>query len=187
MRIGRILSPITALGPGRRIGIWFQGCSKKCKNCISPEFQSYDNKKNIPLEVLVALIVDEINRHKCDGITISGGEPFDQNEELLLLLKGIKGLSEDILVYTGYQYEHLYKNITMRECLNYIDVLIDGPYVDERNIINDGLRGSDNQRIIYLNESVRDRYEEYISEGRKLQSFMHQDKVVVVGIQNRSK
>ena len=185
MKIARILSPITALGPGRRVGVWCQGCKKKCECCISPEMQPDDLRKNIPIEILTKIVVETANRDGCDALTISGGDPLEQSWELKKFLEALRGRFEDILLYTGFTYEEIMRNKMMLQCIDLVDVLIDGRYVREENQPICVLRGSLNQRIIYINKQLEQKYTEYIKKGRMTESFVHGDHIISVGIRGR--
>lgn len=149
--LDRISLPVTNLGPGRRIGLWVQGCSRKCPGCISPELAERNEKFRCPVEGVAARIYSV---HKgFDGITISGGEPFDQAKALHRLCSMLIDRTPlDILVYTGYTLEEIRKGDPDKKgFLNCIDFLIDGPYIKE--LPNTKIwRGSDNQRIHCLSD-----------------------------------
>ena len=182
MYLDRVLYPVTALGPGQRIGIWMAGCGRRCPGCANPELWERHLEQRIDAEKLAAY-VNQLYDRQIDGITISGGEPFDQAKELAKFITYLEKRTE-ILVFTGYTMEYLKKRKKYREFLNRVDVLIDGPYMEE---LNDGalaLRGSTNQRIHYLNDKVREKYEAYLSEGRKIENFIYDYKTISVGIHN---
>ena len=184
MYIDRILYPITALGPGKRIALWVSGCNRHCKKCANPELWERQEYQKITLEKLVKAINSVIG-HGIDGITISGGEPFDQAAELC---EFIDKLPEQInvLVFSGYRYAELLLKEETRELLSRIDVLIDGEYIDELNDNNSALIGSVNQHIWYLNKDAQPEYEKYLAEGRKIQNFVYDYETISVGIHNRS-
>lgn len=187
MRIAQMISPVHSLGPGERLCLWTQGCSKRCPACVSPEFQSSDAPQTDE-ETLSRILIRAADSAGCDGLTISGGDPLEQPQALLKLLKLLRHRFPDILVYTGYTMEQIRAGAAGdagKECLQYIDVLIDGPYIDERNHPDCVLRGSDNQNIWFLNPTVRERYGEYMKAGRKLESFCHDGTVCITGIFNR--
>lgn len=149
IKIGRLYYPVTTLGPGKRVGIWMCGCPFNCEECLSNEFKKLSNGKDIPVDELVELI-DLING-RIDGITISGGEPFYQSESLLYLLRIISHRYEDIILFTGYKYEDLQSGKVhyAKEIIENISLLIDGKY-DKDDISVNGLRGSNNQKIITI-------------------------------------
>lgn len=173
MRIKRICYPVNVLGPGKRVGIWVTGCGFACPGCMSPELQDPHGGK----EMDCLQIVESIGRitDQIDGITISGGEPFDQAPELRRLVTLLCRLvTEDIIIYSGYTLQQLQQ----RNCpdtnavLAAIAVLIDGRYVESLDD-GKGLRGSSNQCIhIFRN---RDHYTYMADCTRQLQVFNYKN------------
>lgn len=140
--ISRIHFPVTTLGPGRRLGIWFQGCSLRCEGCISVDTWA-TAKKLIPIEQLMTKLSSYLPL--IDGITISGGEPFEQFEALLAIVVQLRERTNvDILVYTGYGVEDITDQL--QQIKPYIDVLISDPF-QRQSSQTLRLRGSDNQRL----------------------------------------
>lgn len=188
MQIDRIIYPIESLGPGKRLVIWTAGCSKHCKDCSNEELWSEDKNKDIDVQEILRILKSSLENKEIDGITITGGEPFEQLGELKILLKQISTISNDILVYTGYTMEELQEKLSNEDmsCIKeYISVLIEGRYI---NLLNDNtspLRGSSNQNIIFINESMREQYEIYLNTGRRIQNVFYKDKVISVGIHNK--
>ena len=138
-------------GPGERFVIWTQGCRKGCKNCYNPETWSHYKNNLITIEE----IIEEIKNSSATGVTISGGDPFEQPEELFYLLTKIKqlSLSDGVIVFSGYTIEEIRVREELRKSLDYIDVLIDGLYIDEKRITN-GLAGSSNQEFHFLSDKI---------------------------------
>lgn len=140
--------PVTTLGHGRRIGIWLQGCSIRCKGCCSR-----DTWDQVPGQATtVDTVLEWVNRQpleRADGFTISGGEPFDQPHALACLLRGLADLRlrdakpRDVLVYSGYPWPRLVQRHA--ELLEQIDTVISEPFVQGKPA--SGLRGSSNQII----------------------------------------
>ncbi|PIB40777.1 radical SAM protein [Pseudomonas sp. 2822-15] len=156
LSLSRMHFPVTTLGPGRRIGIWFQGCSIRCPGCISADTWGPGHRR-LSLEQLLEQITPWL--HEAEGITISGGEPFDQFDALRSLLKGLRRLSElDILVYSGYSLEQLKEPLLQTKGL--IDALISDPYIEALSQTM-ALRGSDNQRLSLLTPLGRARLGHY--------------------------
>ena len=148
MFISHWLFPVTVLGPGNRLEIWTQGCSRNCEGCIAPELQGSG-----VIEYDVLALADEFNSiirdNQLDGITISGGEPVEQLEDLIRLTENLD--CEDILLYTGYNYEEIKDDVLHRLS---VDVVITGPYV--KDLDDDRpLYGSSNQELVFLNKSLR--------------------------------
>lgn len=146
--LSRLHYPISALGPGNRIGIWFQGCSLRCPGCISADTWAADKG-----ETDVNSVIEFINPWltQADGITISGGEPFEQPIALRHLLSELrKRFHGDILVYTGFEF-HQINNRFDDHLPSLIDAVITGPYqIDQPQTL--ALRGSDNQQLHCLTD-----------------------------------
>ena len=192
MQIDRILYPITSLGPGERLVIWTIGCSKHCYNCANPELWESQPAKDVDVNQLFELIKNAVKTKKIDGITITGGDPFEQILELIKLLPLLHEITDDILVYTGYTVAEISGDgdiaatdsdwVTLKK---YITVLIDGSYNDLQNDNQCVLRGSTNQNLIYFDESKKVIYEAYMEKGRTIQNVFHKDKMISVGIHNK--
>lgn len=156
LSLSRMHFPVTTLGPGLRIGIWFQGCSIRCPGCISADTWGPGHRR-LSLKQLLEQITPWL--HEAEGITISGGEPFDQFDALRSLLEGLRRLSKlDILVYSGYSLEQLDEPLLQTKGL--IDALISDPYIEALSQTM-ALRGSDNQRLSLLTPLGRARLGHY--------------------------
>ena len=143
MKINSILKLSEANGPGKRGVVWVQGCGRNCKGCFNPKAQSYSGG----IEMQVSSIIKEFNLEQIEGITVRGGEPFDQPEELKKLLELAKKNNLNTLVYSGYTYEELCKK--NRDVLCFCNYLIDGPY--KKDIPSKcKWAGSGNQRFLEL-------------------------------------
>lgn len=180
MQIGKILFPITTLGPGKRLGIWTQGCTRFCKGCSNPELQVFDKTKDISVQ---KIFYGTANL-SYDGVTISGGEPFVQPNELRQLVElYVNAGITDILIYTGYTIEELIdrKDIDIDYILSNVAVIIDGPFIE--SLVDDiPLRGSSNQRVIILNNKYKSDYEEFLKQEKKVDIFYFEDETHFIGI-----
>lgn len=177
MYVARVLYPIEVLGPGKRVGIWFCGCPRRCKGCSNPELWDFQERYKTTPETVFEIIKSVSLNHTIDGFTITGGDPFYQPEELKRLLDMLKEISDDILVYTGYKRSELQNDL-----LENISVLIDGEYIEELND-NSLLKGSSNQEVYILDDKQSDKYRAYFNtESNKVQNFFTSDGVVSVGI-----
>jgi anaerobic ribonucleoside-triphosphate reductase activating protein len=188
MYIDRILSPIVTLGPGKRLVIWTKGCSKHCVGCANPELWSTDNSNNYMAEDIFKIINNIYQNEKFDGVTISGGDPLEQIDELLELLEKVNLITRDVLVYTGYSektLDILFGKQRIKRLKETIAVLIDEPYIEELNVPDAVLRGSLNQNIIFYKEEYRELYEKYINNGRKIQNVYMGNRLISVGIHDR--
>ena len=183
MFVARILYPVEVLGPGERIGLWLSGCSKKCKGCSNPELWEQKKEQAITCARLNTILHRLALDHPVEGITITGGEPMDQAEELSQFLPLLYDLTDDILLYTGYTLEELHerKEPHTETVLRNIAVLIDGDYQEK---LNHGapLRGSSNQRIHILNEKALSIYSQYLKNGNQIQNFFMGDSIISAGI-----
>lgn len=185
MKVARIIFPIKVLGPGNRVGIWLAGCPHRCKGCSNPELWDSSVVQDIsPASVIEAII--KITHNDPFGVTITGGEPFVQYEELCAMTKMLLELTDDILVYTGYTFEQLKEsnNSYIFDILNSIAVIIDGKYVEDKNSVQP-LIGSSNQKIHFLKPSFKSVYQKYIlnMQGESLiQNFASNNSVISVGI-----
>lgn len=122
-----------------------------------------------------------INNQQIDGVTISGGEPFEQAGLLATMLRKVKSETAfNVICFTGY----LLKNLTWRDAkslLQEIDVLIDGPFISSRQI-NKGLRGSSNQRIHFLTERMASYRKELIHGEREFEIVVQESHSHIIGI-----
>jgi len=125
LNIYYIAPQTSVLGPGMRFALWLQGCKKRCVGCIAADAQSGQGDV-VSVEDIFSQI---IATPRITGITISGGEPFDQSESLSALIKLLKAQTGlDIIIFTGYLYSNLraLNNVNIQYILNNIDLLIDG-------------------------------------------------------------
>ena len=153
-----------ANGPGVRISIFVSGCTHHCKNCFNPETWDF-NYGTLFSSGTIKTILEYLKPNYIQGLSILGGEPFEHANQfgLLPLVKAVKERYPDksIWCYTGYQYdEDILKNMVpvwpeTTELLSCIDVLVDGPFIEEEKDLNLKFRGSRNQRIIMIPESLK--------------------------------
>lgn len=183
MFIARLLYPVKVLGPGKRIGIWFDGCRHFCKGCSNPELWEFQEQYKVSMENVIKLIRSISDKYTVDGFTITGGDPFEQAEDLEILLGYISEISTDIIVYSGYKYDFLSKKYP--SAMKKIAVLIDGEYIEEKND-NCFMRGSSNQNIVILASEYKKKYEDYLKNSEnEIQNFTSADGVISVGIHRR--
>jgi anaerobic ribonucleoside-triphosphate reductase activating protein len=136
-------------GPGNRMVIFFQGCSRECAGCFNPDTHSFEIRRLCsPQDIL------STRRKNVEGITVSGGEPFLQPAGLLGLLKIARELDLTTVVYTGFRIEEL--DGARSACIPFIDVLVDGGYEEAFKETTLLARGSTNQRIHCLTGRYRE-------------------------------
>ena len=177
MYVARVLYPVEVLGPGKRIGIWFCGCPRRCKGCSNPELWELQDRYLTSPKQVFELVMQIAKSYPIEGFTLTGGDPLYQADDLQELIRLLQTISDEILVYTGYSITEINS-----EYLRGIAVLIDGEYIEGRN--NDCiLRGSDNQIIHILDPNYKEKYEEYLLQStNQIQNFMTSDGVISVGI-----
>ena len=146
MNIAHIEEQSLIYGPGVRFVIWVQGCSIHCKDCWNKDMWSFEPKNIISIDDLFHKI---IQTQEIEGVTILGGEPFDQYKELLNLVKKITKTDLSIILYTGYSLNEL-KDKNKEAILNFIDIIITDRYDKNYRTERGGLIGSSNQEIRYL-------------------------------------
>lgn len=147
MRIAGIVRDSIVDGPGIRDVIFFQGCGKRCKGCHNPDTWDYNGGCHRFIGDVVLELEDSSN-----NITISGGEPMDQHNDLLELCSQLSKQGKSIWVYTGCVVDPT-KSIYQR-LARYVDVIVDGRFMEDQKNCNLQFRGSSNQRIIDLPMSV---------------------------------
>ena len=143
-------------GLGCRCVLWCSGCSLHCKNCHNPE--TWDFNAGQPFDKKAKeFLFEQLSKPYIKGITFSGGNPIDNSYEIFLLAKEIKEEfpNKDIWLYSGYTLEQLQQSQTAMCVLEYIDVLVDGPYIEEQRDITLAFCGSRNQRLIDVKETLK--------------------------------
>lgn len=153
LRVLDIVEGTSVDGTGLRTSIYFAGCEHHCEGCHNP--QSWDANGGKPYTITEILSIIEYNRF---DVTFSGGDPLLQIDALTLLSKEIKQkLGKNIWCYTGFYWETLIANEKFRELLNYVDVVVDSPFILARRDTSLRFRGSSNQRIIDVKQSLATR------------------------------
>lgn len=155
MRYAQIRETDIANGEGIRVSLFVQGCPFRCKDCFNEDFQNFSGGKEWNADIEQKFI-DLGKRPYIKGYSMLGGEPMAQDEDFLNLLKRIKEeTAKTIWVWTGYLFENL--NEFQKECLKYVDVLVDGPFVDELKDIKLKFKGSSNQRLIDVQKTLNEK------------------------------
>lgn len=138
-------------GPGIRYVIFAQGCSHKCKGCHNPQTHDFNGGYLMDINLIYN---DIISKEYINGVTFSGGDPFFQAEEFSCLAEKLKAKNINIMAYTGFLYENLLLDSSKKRLLNNIDILIDGPFINEEKTLSIPFRGSSNQRAINVPNSL---------------------------------
>ena len=157
MKYAQIRKYDIANGVGIRTSVFFSGCTHDCFNCFNKEYQDFDfgeefTQKQID-EVIYYLSKDEVS-----GLTILGGEPLQQNYEDMInfLIQVRKATQKSIWIYSGYTYEEILNCEKKTNIISYCNVLVDGRYEDNLKNLRLKFRGSINQRIIDIHNSLNE-------------------------------
>ena len=155
LRVAGIVPESIVDGPGIRFVIFAQGCVHYCKGCHNPATFDFNGGAVVEIDDLMRQIK---KNPLLKGVTFSGGEPFLQAEAFAEIAKQCHSLGLDVLSYTGYTFETLLSgfdsNPAWKLLLQNIDVLIDGPFVEEQKSLLLLFRGSANQRILNAKVSL---------------------------------
>ena len=186
MYYGKINKCDIANGEGIRVSLFVSGCRNRCKNCFQPETWDF-NYGRLFTEEVAAEIFSALNNLSVRGLTVLGGEPMEPENQadLLPFLRDFKARfpEKTVWLYTGNLYEELtgapgshFKCLDItEELLSYVDILVDGRYIEERKNIGLRFRGSDNQRIIDMNKT-REKGEIVIWDGCRFDKAYASDK-----------
>ena len=155
MRIHRYVSLTAAEGPGQRFCLWVQGCPHHCPGCFNPETWAADGGVEIAPEEMLEKILAV--RDRIEGITLLGGEPFEQPGELAWLCEQVQKAGLGVLAFTGYTLETLKARCdpATDRLLRQVDLLLDGPYIQAKQDFSRPWIGSSNQRFLYLTDRYR--------------------------------
>lgn len=147
LRVLDILFETMMDGPGLRTSIYFAGCKHHCKGCHNPQSWDMNGGYSMPINHILTLIKED----EFANVTFSGGDPFYQVDAVTELAKRIKAeTNKTIWCYTGFTIEEIREDPNLNKLLPYIDVLVDGPYVEALRNTDLPFRGSENQRIIHI-------------------------------------
>ena len=141
-------------GPGKRLLLFTQGCSLRCKGCVNQHLWQFGAGANISAREVLELCQDVV------GITLHGGEPLDQSEGVLEIVKALKSVGKTVILFTGYQYKELSKS-SQKRVWSLSDLVVSGRYIEEKRNIYLQFRGSTNQRVYrhqgkYKNYQIKD-------------------------------
>lgn len=168
MKYAKIRAMDVNNGPGVCVTLFVQGCDRHCDGCFNPETWNFNNGNAWNKKCHIQF-VEECKKDYVKNICILGGEPLEQDAQLIELLKDIKKETDKpIWLWTGYTFEEIYlptkhittqqfdiKKFTQQFILQYVDILIDGPFDITKSDKHLKYRGSHNQRIIKLQESIK--------------------------------
>lgn len=152
LNLSGIVSDSIVDGPGIRVTVFGQGCPHHCPGCHNPETWAFGCGTDVDETQIVEIVR---SNPLCRGVTFSGGEPFAQAEDFAHLAKLLKAHGYEVASYSGFTFEQLLQgDEQQRKLLESIDVLIDGPFVMAEKSLELNFRGSRNQRILNVPESL---------------------------------
>ena len=143
-------------GDGLRVVLWVSGCDHHCKGCHNPQTWEFDS--GIPFDTnAMNELLNALDKPYIQGLTLTGGNPIDSGPEILAICSDIKKRfpNKDIWLYSGYTFDEIKSRAVGEFILEYIDVLVDGPYIEEQRDITLPFRGSKNQRLIDVKETLK--------------------------------
>lgn len=158
MNYAKIIKADIANGEGFRISLYVSGCGRNCPGCFNKVAQDPCYGKLFD-DTAKEIIFNELKNDWCKGLSFLGGEPLsklsDNRKQIIAFAKEVKEKFPDknIWMWTGYTYEEILNSSEMREILNYVDVIIDGPFIQEEKDITLSWKGSKNQRVIDVKKS----------------------------------
>jgi anaerobic ribonucleoside-triphosphate reductase activating protein len=159
---GKIVIADIANGIGCRTSIFVSGCTRHCKGCFNQETWDFHYGRPYTIETEV-FVTDTLDKPGIDGISILGGEPMEprNQKDIWYLTRRVKKIGKSIWLYSGYTWEELtdphnekVQTTYTRDILERVDVLVDGPFVEELKDISLQFRGSRNQRLIDMQKSL---------------------------------
>lgn len=159
MKIAQIRKYDVANGPGIRTTIFVSGCTHNCKNCFNKEYQAFNFGREFTNEIQDE-IIEMVKKTK--RLSVLGGEPLQQGWKMVEFLKTIKDeTGANIWMWTGYTFEEI---ISKKQelpyqisALQYVDVLVDGRFIDSKKDLKLKFRGSSNQRVIDVKKTLENR------------------------------
>ena len=156
LRLAGVVGESSVDGPGFRLGVFAQGCPHRCRGCHNPATFAFDGGILVAVPSVIELLTSNPMH---SGISLSGGEPFEQAAAFARLAERARELGYDVMAWTGYTFEELIVGSQERpewlELLSALDVLVDGPYIQELHSLALLYRGSANQRVLDVPESLK--------------------------------
>ena len=151
IQLMKIVADTTVDGPGWRTSVYCAGCGHACPGCHNPETWPFDAGHTVTIDE----IMEELRLAEGD-ITFSGGDPMYQAAAFTELARRIREeLGKKVWCYTGFTYEHVVADPKMSQMLPYLEVLVDGPFVEAKKDLNLLFRGSSNQRLVDVQRSLK--------------------------------
>jgi anaerobic ribonucleoside-triphosphate reductase activating protein len=150
-RVSGVINESVVDGPGLRIAVFLQGCPHHCPGCHNPGTHDPNGGRDMRIDEIAAMMdADPL----LSGVTLSGGEPFEQTAACARIAAEANARGMNVWCYTGYTWEQIMEDVHKRKLLPWLDVLVDGRFVQELRTLELPWRGSSNQRIIDVQASL---------------------------------
>lgn len=149
MRILRILKGTTVDGPGFRTSVYFAGCAHHCAGCHNPGSWDFTGGEDTSIDQLMETVEEEDF-----DVTLSGGDPLYQPEDVAELCRRVARLGHTVWIYTGFTWEEILSDPRLIDAVRHAEVVVDSPFIEsllDRDLL---FRGSSNQRLIRVSESL---------------------------------
>lgn len=178
LNVALIVPRTEAEGPGHRFALWVQGCHFRCSGCCNPHMLPFTPAAVTPVEEVLAQFLAT----DTEGLSLLGGEPFEQAEGLAELAKGAKRAGRSVMVFTGYTLEELEAKCdpSTQELLDHVDLLVDGRYDASQRTLSRRWIGSDNQRMHFLTAHYNP-LDARFHDGNHLEIHMRNGQITVNG------
>ena len=151
VRVAGLIEESIVDGPGLRFVLFVQGCHTHCPGCQNPQTWDFEGGELVSCQAILERILNDPLVH---GVTFSGGEPFEQAEALEPLAVELRRRGYHLMAFSGYTFEELLTKPGCRPFLSLLDLLVDGPFIQDQKSLELRFRGSKNQRIIDVQASI---------------------------------
>lgn len=190
LQVNRLAHPITVLGPGRRIGLWVQGCRIHCPGCGSLDTWNPHGGRTVDTGTFAAYLADLVSEHRLTGLTITGGEPTEQADALADLVARLHAILQarpssgdsqalDVLVFTGLVARTAARRAAALWAV--ADAAVCGPYRPDR-LSTRPLIATANQKLVTLTKLGRSRYADLTAESPSMQAHVGEGEITLIGL-----
>lgn len=145
VRILDIIRGTTVDGPGFRTSIYFAGCRHKCPGCHNPQSWDFNGGLETDIDDIMKIVIEEDF-----DVTLTGGDPMYHPEIVKELSRRVKEAGHSVWVYTGFTWEEIRNDTRLMDALEYVEAIVDGPFIMSLRDTDLRFRGSSNQKIVFL-------------------------------------
>ena len=145
VRILDIIRGTTVDGPGFRTSIYFAGCRHECPGCHNPQSWDFNGGRETDIDDIMKIVIEEDF-----DVILTGGDPMYQPEIVKELSRRVKEAGHSVWVYTGFTWEEIQNDRRLMDALEYVEAIVDGPFIMSLRDTDLKFRGSSNQKIVFL-------------------------------------